>query len=219
MKLYRVHQNLISNPLPDVAAEVRRQLDRLDLAVPQGNVAITAGSRGIANLPAITKAAGDWLREHGARPFLIPAMGSHNGATAEGQRAMVESLGLTEEAMGMPIRASMECVKLGTVETGDVWIDGYAYESAGVLVLNRVKLHTCFAGPVQSGLVKMMVVGMGKIRSAQTFHSAATHDMPKILAEMGKFLLDSGKIWAGLAILEDGFDQTAEIHALPPEAI
>lgn len=219
MKLYRVHQNLISNPLADVAAEVRAQLDRLAIDVPQGDVAITAGSRGIANLPAITKAAGDWLREHGARPFLIPAMGSHNGATAEGQRAMVESLGLTEKAMGMPIRSSMECVKLGTVETGDVWMDRFAYESEGVLIVNRVKLHTCFSGPVQSGIAKMMVVGMGKIRSAQTFHSAPTPQMPAMLMEMGKFLLDSGKIWAGLAILEDGFDQTAEIHALPHEAI
>jgi hypothetical protein len=214
MKVLRVHQKLVANPLADVRAAVFAQLDSLKVEVPKGDVGITAGSRGIANIAAITRAAGDWLREHGARPFLFPAMGSHNGGTAEGQRAMIESLGLTEEAMGMPIRASMDVVKLGTVSTGDVWMDRSAYESAGVLVLNRVKLHTCFAGPHQSGLTKMMVVGMGKIPSATTFHSAPTPQMKEMLPEMGQVVLDSGKILAGLAILEDGFDQTAEIHAV-----
>jgi hypothetical protein len=186
---------------------------------PQGEVAITAGSRGISNLVAITKAAGDWLREHGAKPFLVPAMGSHNGATAAGQQKMVESLGLTPASTGLEIRSSMDCVKLGTVDSGDVWMDRHCYESAGVLVLNRIKLHTCFSGPVQSGLSKMMVVGMGKIRSAETFHSARPDRMPRILEEMGSLLVQSGKIFAGLAILEDGFDATAEVHALPGDQI
>ena len=214
MKLLRVRQNLVSHPIADVPAAVHAALDGLRLEVPRGDVGITAGSRGIANIAAITKAAGDWLRGHGARPFLFPSMGSHNGGTAEGQRAMIESLGLTEQAMGMPIRASMDVVKLGTVPTGDVWMDRLAHESAGVLVLNRIKLHTCFAGPEQSGLTKMMVVGMGKTPSAQTFHSAPTPAMPDMLHQMRRVVLDSGRIWAGLAILEDGFDQTAELHAL-----
>ena len=215
MKLLRVHQKLISNPIADVRAAVYQQLDSLQLKVPQGDVGITAGSRGIANIAEITRACGDWLREHGAKPFLFPAMGSHNGGTAEGQRAMIESLGLTEVAMGMPIRSSMDVVKVGTVSTGDVWMDRHAYESAGVLLLNRIKLHTCFAGPVQSGLTKMAVVGMGKTPSATTFHSAPTPTMKEMLVEMGAMVLSSGKIWAGLAILEDGYDQTAELHAIP----
>jgi hypothetical protein len=219
MKLLRVHQKLVSNPLADIGKAVREQLDSLGLDVPRGDVGITAGSRGIANIAAITRAAGDWLRDQGARPFLFPAMGSHNGGTAEGQRAMIESLGLTEQAMGMPIRASMDVVKLGTVSTGDVWMDRRAFESDGVLVLNRVKLHTCFSGPVQSGLLKMMVVGMGKTPSATTFHNAPTPQMKEMLLEMGQVVLDSGKILAGLAILEDGFDQTAELHALRPADI
>ena len=234
MKLLRVRQKLVSNPIADVPAAVHASLDRLNLAVPQGDVGITAGSRGIANLAAITRAAGEWLKKRGARPFLFPAMGSHNGGTAEGQRAMIESLGLTEGAMGMPIRAAMDVVKLSEPgrghrraamvgprfgPTGDVWMDRHAFESAGVLVLNRVKLHTCFYGPVQSGITKMMVVGMGKIPSAESFHSAPTPTMKDMLLEMGQVVLDSGKIWAGLAILEDGFDQTAELHALAPDEI
>jgi hypothetical protein len=216
VKLLRVHQKLVSNPIADIRAAVREQLDSLRLDVPKGDVGITAGSRGIANIAEITRACGDWLRDHGARPFLFPAMGSHNGGTAEGQRAMIESLGITEEAMGMPIRASMDVVKIGTVSSGDVWIDRHAYESAGVLVLNRVKLHTCFSGPVQSGLTKMIVVGMGKTPSATTFHSVPTPQMKDMLLEMGQVVIDSGKIWAGLAILDDGFDQTAELHAVRP---
>ncbi len=238
MRFLRVHQKLVSNPIKDVRAAVFAQLDSLKLNVPRGDVGITAGSRGIANIAEITRAAGDWLRDHGAKPFLFPAMGSHNGGTAEGQRAMIESLGITEATMGMPIRASMDVVKIGTVRgtdfspsssglpntnglksippgMRDVWMDRHAYESDGVLVLNRVKLHTCFSGPVQSGLTKMIVVGMGKTPSATTFHSVPTPLMKHMLLEMGQLALDSGKIWAGLAILEDGFDKTAELHAIP----
>ncbi len=216
MKFLRVHQKLASNPLTDIPGTVRKQLNSLGLKVPRGDVGITAGSRGITNIAEITRAAGDWLRDQGARTFLFPAMGSHNGGTAEGQRKMIESLGLTEEAMGMPIRSSMDVVKIGTVSTGDVWMDRHAYESDGVLLINRIKLHTCFAGPVQSGLTKMAVVGMGKTPSATTFHSVATPKMKEMLIEMGQVVLGSGKILAGLAILEDGFDQTAELHAVRP---
>ncbi|TWT47829.1 DUF2088 domain-containing protein [Botrimarina hoheduenensis] len=218
MRVVQVRQRLVSAPIADVTAEVRRQLDGLG-APPQGEVALTVGSRGIDNLVEITRAAGDWLRDHGATPFVVPSMGSHNGATAEGQREMVESLGVTEATVGMPIRSSMECVRVGAVPTGDVWMDRHSFESAGVLVINRVKLHTCFSGPVQSGLTKMMVVGMGKIRSAETFHATPTPQMKDMLLEMGRLLVDSGKIWAGLAILEDGYDQTAELHALPAAEI
>jgi len=210
---------LVSRPLEDVTAEVGRQLDLLNLNVPQGPVAIPVGSRGIDQIPAIVRATGEWLRQHRAEPFMVPAMGSHNGATAPGQQQMVESLGMSEAAMGMPIRSSMECVKLATVSSGDVWMDRHCYGSEGVLVINRVKLHTCFSGPVQSGLTKMMVVGMGKIQSAQTFHSCPTPQMKEMLLEMGQVILDSGKILGGLAILEDGFDRTTELHGVAPSEI
>lgn len=219
MKLYRVEQDLVSAPLADVRAEVFRQLDALELPPLSGGIAIPAGSRGIDRIPEVVRACGDWVKSKGATPFVFPSMGSHNGATAEGQREMIESLGITEEAMDMEIRSSMDCVKLGSVSTGDVWMDRHAYESDGVLVVNRVKLHTCFSGPVQSGLTKMMVVGMGKIRSATTFHNTPTPKMKDMLLEMGRMILDSGKILGGVALLEDGFDQLAEIHALRPEHI
>ncbi|MFO0427055.1 MAG: lactate racemase domain-containing protein [Planctomyces sp.] len=219
MDIYQVSQQLVSRPLADVRSAVMQELTSRGLRVPKGRIAITVGSRGICNLPVIIRACGDWLKEQGASPFIVPAMGSHNGATAEGQRKMVESLGVTESAMEMPICSSMEVVEVGKVRTGSVYMDRFCYEADGVLVVNRVKLHTCFSGPVQSGLTKMMVVGMGKIRSAQTFHSSRPAAMKDMLLEMGQSILDSGRIVGGLAILEDGFDQTAELHALRPEEI
>jgi hypothetical protein len=222
VKLIRVRQKLVANPIADIPAAVRKQLDGLQLPVPRGDVALTAGSRGIANIATILSAAGQWLHDHGARPFVVPAMGTHNGGTAEGQVAMLESLGVTERTLGMPIRASMECVKIGTVPSessagSDVWMDRCAYESAGVLVVNRVKLHTSFSGPVQSGLAKMMTVGLGKVGGARTFHDTPTAQLATRLLAMRDVVLASGKIWAGLAILEDGFDQTAELHAVRPQ--
>lgn len=219
MKVVRIEQKLVSNPIQDIDSEVHRRLDSLGVRPPRGRVAITAGSRGIDNIARITKAVGDWLRANGAEPFLVPSMGSHNGATASGQRAMIESLGLTEAATGMEICASMDVVKIGTVSSGDVWMDRHCHEADGVLVLNRIKLHTCFSGPVQSGLTKMMVVGMGKIHSAETFHSTPSPAMKDMLLEMGALIVASGKIFCGLAILEDGYDRTAELHAIAPAEI
>ena len=219
MKLYQVTQSFESRALTDLRAAVFRQLDALGLDVPQGDVALTAGSRGIAHIALITRAVGDWLKTRGATPFIVPCMGSHNGATADGQRAMIESLGITEDAMDMEIRSAMDVVKIGEVQTGAVYMDRHCCEAAGVVVMNRIKLHTAFAGPLQSGLVKMMVVGMGKVPSARTFHSATPDRMAVMLEEMGQRILDSGRILAGVAILEDGYDQTAEIHAVPAEGL
>lgn len=225
MKLLRVRQKLVSHPIADIPAAVCAALDQLEIDVPPGDVAITAGSRGTNNIASILRAAGGWLRKRGARPFVFPAMGTHNGATAEGQQAMLASLEVTEATVDMPIRASMECVRLGSVSQTaegapcDVWMDRHAYESAGVLVVNRIKLHTCFSGPVQSGLSKMMVVGMGKVGSARSFHATSNDGLADRLLAMRRVVLDTGKIWAGLAILEDGYDQTAELHALRPDDI
>lgn len=218
LSLYRIRQHLVAAPLSDVAAQVRRQLDTLG-PPPRGPVAITAGSRGIDRVGLVVKTCGEWLRERGAEPFVVPAMGSHNGATAAGQQAMVECLGMGEAQTGLPVRSSMECVQVGKVATGPVWMDRFCHEAAGVLVVNRVKLHSGFSGPIQSGLLKMLVVGMGKIRSAETFHNTPANKMCDALLEMGRLLLNTGKVWGGLALLEDGYDRLAEVHAISASEI
>ncbi len=203
---------------------MRAELEKLG-PVPQGSIALTGGSRGIANQPEIFRSVGRLLREQGADPFVAPCMGSHNGGTAEGQKAMLESLGLSEEAIDMPIRSSMDVSKIGTVRLDcnrsevPVWMDRHCFEATAVLAINRIKLHTSFGGPpygnhCESGLVKMLTVGMGKIEGAKSFHAASTIDKPSMLRMMGEQILGTGKIWGGLAILEDGYDQTAELHGI-----
>ncbi|MGL4514326.1 MAG: lactate racemase domain-containing protein [Lacipirellulaceae bacterium] len=229
MRLVPYHQRLVSAPLADVALATRRRLDALGFEPPRGRVAVTGGSRGIDQIAAVLRACGDWLRDHGADPFVVPAMGSHNGATPQGQRTMLEGLGMTEEALGMPIESSMDVVSVGKVAIGpaagaDVWMDRLAAESAGVLVVNRVKPHTSFGGApygefAESGLTKMMTVGLGKLEGARVFHAIGTSDKPLALRGLGKAVIASGKVWAGLAIVEDGYDRVAELHALAASRI
>lgn len=218
MRFVRVRRQLVSHPIEDLDAAVGAALDPLG-PPPAGEVAITVGSRGIDRLPDLVRACGTWLRDHGAASFVVPSMGSHNGATAAGQREMIETLGVTESATGVPVRAGMDCVEVGRVATGPVTLDRRAYEAAGVLVLNRIKLHTSLPGPLQSGLAKMLTVGLGKLTAAETFHAAPTAAMPDTLRAMAETVLATGKIWAGLAVLEDGHDRVAELHALPAAEI
>jgi hypothetical protein len=229
VRLVPYRQQLVSRPLADVRAETRRQLDALGVAPPHGPVAITGGSRGIDKIAEVLRACAEWLRERGADPFLVPAMGSHNGATADGQLAMLEALGMNERAIDMPIRSSMEVVSVGRAASGpaagaDVWMDRLAAESAGVLVVNRVKPHTSFGGApygefAESGVTKMMTVGLGKLEGARVFHAIDTSSKPRALRSLGEGVVASGKVWGGLALIEDGYDQLAELHALPAQRI
>lgn len=228
MKLIPIKQQLTSNPIAKVRDAVRLQLESLGRKPPKGEIAITAGSRGIANIALILRSCGEWLREQGAEPFVVPAMGSHNGATAAGQQAMLEGLGMTELALDMPIRSSMDTVAIAKVPVGiqqyGVFMDRQAYGAAGVLAVNRIKLHTSFGGPpygsqLESGVAKMLAVGLGKIDAARAFHKSPTSNKPAVLGTMTEALIATGKVWAGLAILEDGLDQTAELHALAADEI
>lgn len=224
MKLVKVQQRLCSAPIRQIETTVRAELQKLG-PVPQGSIALTGGSRGIANQPEIFRSVGKWLREQGADPFVAPCMGSHNGGTAEGQKAMLESLGLSEQAIEMPIHSSMDVCEIGSVRLDSnqsevsVWMDRHCFEATAVLVINRIKLHTSFGGPpygnhFESGLIKMLTVGMGKIEGAKSFHTASTIEKTSMLRLMGEQVLGTDKIWGGLAILEDGYDQTAELHGI-----
>lgn len=220
-QLYRVRQRWDTQPLADLPGVVRAQLDGLGLAVSPGmRVAVTAGSRGIRDIVPITRAAVDWLRAAGAEPFIVPAMGSHGGATAAGQVKMLATLGITEESMGCPIRSTMEVVQVGSIADGTpVYMDKYAAEADGVLVINRVKTHTSFDGPVESGLAKMCAVGLGKRQGAETVHRTAVYGLKQQMVPMGRVIVERGKVLGGLAIIEDALEQTAELVALPPDQI
>jgi hypothetical protein len=184
-------------------------------------IALTAGSRGIANLQEIVRSICDWLKEHGAQPFIIPAMGSHGGATAEGQRKILEEYGVTEPNVGAPIRASMETVVVGHTPLGfDVYADRQAWESDGIVVLNRIKPHSDYFGKIESGLMKMMAIGLGKREGAGEGHRQLwKHGFePTVRAVAGK-ILESGKIVCGLGVTENEMHEIAGVHAALPADI
>lgn len=178
-------------------------------------IAITAGSRHIAGLTPITRAVIDYLSSKGGRPFLVPAMGSHGGATDHGQVKVLEEIGLTEEALGVPIHSSMEVVRLGTVEDIPVYLDKNAYDADGIVVINRIKAHQVFKGEIQSGLNKMLVVGLGKKAGADAVHATGRTD---ILGGLGDFIRSSVPVLFGVAVLENACDETRDVAVVAPDA-
>ena len=215
--LARFRRPLPGAALADVGAAVERALaDTFSAADVAGRrIAVGLGSRGVANYAQVARHAVDWLRRNGAEPFIVPAMGSHGGATAPGQRAVLAGWGITTESMGVPVRATMEAVELGCA--GDppvrVYMDRHAYEADAVLVVNRVKPHTDFHGPVESGLIKMAVIGLGKRAGAEAIHFHGVYGLAHLIRPAFDVVLASGKLLGGLALVEDGREQTAAVQA------
>jgi hypothetical protein len=220
--MFRVRQQFAGPRLDDVPAEVHRQLATLQLQrriQPGQSVAVTAGSRGIQNIHLVIKAIVEHLQSIGAKPFIVPAMGSHGGGTAEGQRAIVEGYGMTEEFLGCPIRATMETVIVTqTAEGIPVHFDRHAYEADHVFVCGRIKPHTNFVGDIESGLMKMMLIGLGKHEGAKIYHRAIMdYSFGQIVLSVANQVLEKCRIVGGLGIVENGYDETALIAAVPPE--
>ena len=220
-EIFRIRQKFDRPVVEDIPSEVASELSRLNLDTtiqPGESVAITAGSRGIANIHIIIKSIVDHLKGLGAEPFVVPAMGSHGGATAEGQQGIVEGYGITEDYVGCPIRSSMETVIVCDAKEGfPVHFDKNAYGADHVVVCGRVKPHTTFVGDIESGLMKMMLIGLGKYEGAKTYHRAIKdHSFGQIVRSVAKEVLSKCRIVAGLAIVENGYDETAKLKAVGP---
>lgn len=216
----RVRQTFPRPRVADPAGEARRQVGALleGRLRPGAEVAITAGSRGIAGIAAILAACADAVRAAGGRPFFVSAMGSHGGGTAEGQRAVLAELGLTEESLGAPLRVGTETVVLGRTASGfEVHCDRHAAAAAAILVVNRVKAHTAFHGPNESGLLKMMAIGLGKVPGATAIHRLGPVAMAKTVPEAAEFMRARLPVIGGLAIVENGYEETALLRAVPSE--
>jgi hypothetical protein len=219
---FRVRQRFEGPVVEDVSASVRQTLEslRLETRVRSGEtVAIATGSRGIANQPQVLAEIVRHLRALGAEPFIVPAMGSHGGGTAEGQQRILSSYGISEESCGCPIRSCMEVVRVCDSKLGfPVLFDRNAFEADHVVVCNRVKPHTLYSSSIQSGLLKMLMIGLGKREGAATFHRAILeHGFRAVLEDVGPKLLERCGVLAGVALVERGDDRTAWIEALPPE--
>ncbi len=185
------------------------------LITPGMNIAITAGSRGIRNVDIITKAIVDFVKEKGAEPFIVPAMGSHGGATAKGQLEVLKSYKITEETMGCHIKSSMEVVKLGVSERGkDVFMDKNAYESDGIIISCRLKPHNAFRGKVESGPCKMMTVGLGKQKGASLVHSDGMNVIAENIPTMAKVVIEKAPILFAIPCIENAYDETAKIEGI-----
>jgi len=224
--MIKVKQKFKSIPaIEDIGREVRDQVSNavgFASAVSAGDsVAITAGSRGIANMRVILKSVCGTLKAAGASPFIVPAMGSHGGATAEGQVEVLKHYNITEKTTGTPIRSSMETVEMGRSRDGiPVYIDKNAHEADRIIVVNRIKQHTDFSGKIESGLIKMMAIGLGKRDGAATYHKASLHyGFESVLRGVAEVVLGTGKVAFGLGIVENPYDETAIIAALHPDEL
>lgn len=189
------------------------------LSLPQGSeIAITAGSRGIANIPNILRSIVSTLKQLNYKPFLVPAMGSHGGATAEGQLEVLHHLGITEQSVGCEIRSSMEVNLIGHTEDNvPIYMDKHASSADGIIVVNRVKAHTAFRGRVESGLSKMVTIGLGKIKGASFVHENGAQHMAKNIEDVCRGALKNSPILMGIAIVENSYDETAKIVAVNKE--
>jgi hypothetical protein len=221
--MYRIRQRFEGPAVQDIPATVAAELARANVAAvikPGETVALTAGSRGVANIATIVKATADYLKTIGAKPFVIPAMGSHGGGTADGQLDVLQHYGITEDSMGVPLRATMEVVQIGNTPDGlPVWLDKYASEADHIGVINRVKPHTDFSGAIESGLLKMMTIGLGKYHGAQHYHRAnVQYGYEHVIRSVSRTVLQQARIAFGLGVIENGYDQTAIIQAaMAPE--
>jgi hypothetical protein len=218
-RMIRVRQTFHRPRVTDIPRTVTETLGAAALRIKPGDtVAVGAGSRGIANIDVVVGSTVKWLKDLGARPFVFPAMGSHGGGTSEGQLSVLEHYGITEATMGCPIRATMDVVQVGEALGLPVWLDRLAAEADWIGVVNRVKLHTDFKGSIESGLFKMMTIGLGKHKGAIQYHRANIHHgYETVITAVGREMLAKARIGFGVGIVENGYDETAHIEAFAPE--
>lgn len=220
-RMLRIKQRLEGPVLQDVATSVRESIRGLGLqgkVKPGQTVALTAGSRGVANIAKITRAVVDELKAMGLKPFIVPTMGSHGEATAEGQLKVIEHYGITEASMGCPLKSSMAVVEIGKVKGTTVFCDQNAWEADHIVVIGRVKAHTDFDAEIESGLYKMMAIGLGKQHGAEHYHRAGhEYSYGEIFPLVGQAVLDSGHVLFGLATVENGYEETAIVQAILPK--
>ncbi|HEY7087675.1 MAG TPA: hypothetical protein VH518_06265 [Tepidisphaeraceae bacterium] len=219
-RLLLVRQNFPDRRIPDIPGEVKRQLASSTIGgrLRRGSrLAIGVGSRGIRDLNTIVASVVRYWKDQGVQPFLFPAMGSHGGATAEGQADVLAHYGITEATMGCPVISQLEVVSLGKTADGiEAFMDRVAFEADAVLLVNRIKWHTDFSGAIESGLYKMMAIGLGKLAGAQRYHAYGHRlGLEYVIRTVGRQTLSSGKVLGGVALLEDAFHQIAGIDVVP----
>lgn len=219
-RLIKIKNHFPDNTLKDVKGVCRQEMRKCAGIIKKDmSVAIGVGSRGIDNLENIVREVIGFIQAQGAHPFIIPAMGSHGGATSEGQQEILTGYGITEKNLEVPVRSSMEVVEISGSRIHPVFMDKLAFQSDGVILINKIKPHTDFHGTYESGLVKMAVVGLGKEHGAQAIHKYGVHGLVNLIQEFAKIIFASGKILAGIAIVENAYDRTMIVKAVSGDKI
>ena len=224
-KMVKVRQNFDKTCIPesDIPGIITRELDRPEIGgkiQPGQKIAITCGSRGINHNAVMARAIVDFVKSKGAEPYIVAAMGSHGGGTEEGQREVLAGYGVTEERLGVPVVTTVDTVHLGDCANGrPVWFDRAAYEADLIVPINRVKLHTDFVGPIQSGLCKMLVIGLGNHKGCSAVHEEAPEVFADVIEETARLILKKAPIGFGIAILENAYDKTYAVEAVPAEGL
>jgi hypothetical protein len=220
-RMVRIRQTFSAERLTNLEEALEMELQKVEQMIQPGmEIAIAVGSRGVDRIVDITRQTVAMIRRRGGKPFIVPSMGSHGGATAEGQVAVLRHLGVTEESVGAEIRSSMEVVQVGTLPNGlPVYIDKHASRADGIVVINRVKPHTAFRGPVESGLMKMISIGLGKQKGAEACHQLGFGHMAENVPAMARMLLEKMPILFGVATVENAYDKVAKVVVVPAAEI
>jgi hypothetical protein len=222
-RMAKARQNFVAPEVSDLAATLRQEIAKPAVAAtikPGMRIAIAVGSRGVAEIPTLARVTAEEIKRRGATPFIVPAMGSHGGATAEGQKGVLANLGVTEATAGCEILSSMEVVEIGRLPVGlPVYMDKYAYEADGIVVINRVKPHTAYRGPNESGVVKMITIGLGKQKGAEACHYYGFGVAAEFIPAMAKITLAKTRILFGVATVENAYDHVAKVVAIPPSEL
>ena len=218
-----VRQHFLDQSLSkeEMTRSLQSQLIRFAGEIKTGaSIAITAGSRGIANAPFLLKMISDFIKEQGGVPFIVPAMGSHGGATAQGQVEVLHSYGITEETIGCPIRAAMDVVEVGRTPHGEpVCIDAIAAHADGIIPFCRIKPHTAFTGPIESGIMKMLTIGLGNHYGASRCHNIGYKHFHRLIPECGQTIIENAPVLFAVAVLEDAFDHTAQVAVVQADQV
>jgi hypothetical protein len=222
-RMAKVRQTFPASEVKDVAGTLRAEIAKPAIAgsIKAGmRIAIAVGSRGVAEIPTLARVTAEEIRRRGGKPFIVPAMGSHGGATAAGQKEVLANLGVTEATAGCEILSSMEVVEIGRLPVGlPVYMDKFAYEADGIVVINRVKPHTAFRGPNESGVVKMITIGLGKQKGAEACHAYGFGVAAEYIPAMAEITLAKAPILFGVATVENAYDRVAKIVAIPPKEL
>ena len=220
-KVIKVKQKFNSYKLEDIDLAITQEILKKNIKAkikPGMSIAVGVGSRGIRNLYEIVKSVVDLIKRYGANPFIVPAMGSHGGATPEGQKEILTSYGITEESLGVPVKSNMEVVEIARYKGKvPIYFDKNAFAADGIIPVNRMKIHTDWRGEIESGLLKMLVIGFGKHKGATEVHYLGMENFHKLIPEIGSIIVNKVPVIFGVACIENAYDQTAEVKVLMPK--